>query len=359
MFAAPQIGLNHAVLLKARARRMMTNRRKFTTKMRKMRGVPALGRGAGSSSGSSGSSGGGGADVPSVRTSEEMDIELETQAQIKKEESARKRMAPVLKLQSMLVNSWVTTSQARKLLHAFKPPEPEPVAVAEEAHRHEGPRHAAKQAKPKAKPKPKPTLPPLPEAIAIPHSLSSDAVRVAMALFGRVTDLENIDELLNDREALSAAEAEELYMRLGWLNLYNPMRAERVYVLDMALGEHRGMMELLACMGEPGETWQCEVPGNTNGALFRYPKEKVCIPGFTLRALKGKWEMAPDTIPHEGFFRMRYSLEAFDAHKVPAKREAMMPRVLVGGARFPTRQELPDPDVFPAPSGRLYFASEV
>ena len=313
----------------------------------------------------------------SSQSTELLALEREAAAhreQIDAEDRAKQRAAPVAKLQSMFVNTWITVAHARKLLTklaeegrreigvdagvaAATSPSP---TTAEGGRRGSAAGHGrpgsaghGRPGSPKGKgghhahKHEKPAEPPLPRAIAIPHGPGSDSVRTVMSLFGRLVDLEHIDELLDDREALTAADAQELHMRLGWLNVYDPRKAERAYVLDMSLGEHRGVMELLASMGEPGETWQCEVPGNTNGALFRHPAEKACIPGFTLRALKGKWEMSPDAIPHAGFFRMRYSMEAFDAVKVPAKRQAMVPRVLVGAARFPEPAEVPDPDVFP------------
>ncbi|KAA0162237.1 hypothetical protein FNF27_06062 [Cafeteria roenbergensis] len=88
---------------------------------------------------------------------------------------------------------------------------------------------------------------------ALPLSVPGLRVEVAVSLFPRVLDLAEFDRVLF---ALSGPERKRVVRRLGWLNLWNPMRPDGDYVLDLRVWEERMMATLLAQLAvvEPGET---------------------------------------------------------------------------------------------------------
>ena len=84
-------------------------------------------------------------------------------------------------------------------------------------------------------------------------ALGKDQSDAAVAMFARVVDLENFDELLRMRE-IKPKWKQDIVNRLGWLNIGNPMKPEGLYDLDMMETDQRLMLRVLTNMGaeEPG-----------------------------------------------------------------------------------------------------------
>lgn len=80
-----------------------------------------------------------------------------------------------------------------------------------------------------------------------------DQSDAAVAMFARIVDLENFDELLRMRE-IKPKWKQNIVNRLGWLNIGNPMKPEGAYDLDMMETDQRLMLRVLTNMGaeEPG-----------------------------------------------------------------------------------------------------------
>ena len=91
-------------------------------------------------------------------------------------------------------------------------------------------------------------------------------VDLVVCLFSRIVDIHNFEIIL---EQLSAAEAGCVYMRLGWLNLFNPMKVEGSYELEMSRWEERMVAKMLISLAlrEPGQT-------NTHGS-FQWDRYEI------------------------------------------------------------------------------------
>jgi hypothetical protein len=89
-------------------------------------------------------------------------------------------------------------------------------------------------------------------------SRHSARVTALCIMFGRLTDLENIDECL---QCMNALEQREAIHRLGCMNIFNVQKPDRTYNLDLSYEDHRAMLRaLLLCNGvDHGENWSDEL----------------------------------------------------------------------------------------------------
>ena len=82
---------------------------------------------------------------------------------------------------------------------------------------------------------------------------------------------------------LTAYEAACVYCRIGWLKIFNPMKPEGSYELDVSLWEERMIVKTLCTLAtnEPGENWPC--------FSYRYSDNNntpaEIIPGWSLTSL--------------------------------------------------------------------------
>jgi hypothetical protein len=98
-------------------------------------------------------------------------------------------------------------------------------------------------------------------------------VDLVVSLFARVLDVNNFELVLN---CMTAKEVGCVYARLGWLKLYNPMKPEGSYVLDLRVNEERQVAKTLIALAvhEPGDNWiSCG---------FRWDSDVEPVPGWTL-----------------------------------------------------------------------------
>jgi hypothetical protein len=118
-------------------------------------------------------------------------------------------------------------------------------------------------------------------------------VELVVTLFARIYDLYFFDLLLGD---LSAPDRARVTHRLGWLNIFNPHRAELSYALDLREREDRLVAKLLVHMSviEPGE--------NVLDGQFAWDRCVDPVPGW---ALPQTW-FREDGMPVKGSLKLEY-----------------------------------------------------
>ena len=153
---------------------------------------------------------------------------------------------------------------------------------------------------------------------------------VLQLLFGRIVDLYNFHIV---HAALSEAEQAEAFYRLGWLNLFNPVRPVRQYDLDMSKPEEREMVRVLLNLaqeevlkyakdngGKDCESW---LNGrlNMSGLL-----SDTIVRDWDLRVLRLKWGRNEDNIPRTGYIRLGWD----NNYRYEEARLQLQSRFLVG-----------------------------
>eukprot|EP00602_Paraphysomonas_sp_CaronLab_P004794 CAMPEP_0185021358 /NCGR_PEP_ID=MMETSP1103-20130426/4051_1 /TAXON_ID=36769 /ORGANISM="Paraphysomonas bandaiensis, Strain Caron Lab Isolate" /LENGTH=1351 /DNA_ID=CAMNT_0027552843 /DNA_START=296 /DNA_END=4348 /DNA_ORIENTATION=+ len=98
-------------------------------------------------------------------------------------------------------------------------------------------------------------------------------VEVVVTFFEKLIDIYNFELVLRE---LSASETACVYCRLGWLNIYNPMKPEGSYELNLGTWEERQVAKslIILAMAEPGE--------NILGERFRWDAIMDPTPGWTI-----------------------------------------------------------------------------
>jgi hypothetical protein len=98
-------------------------------------------------------------------------------------------------------------------------------------------------------------------------------VDLVVTLYDRVYDPYNIELIFR---YLSTEEIACIYCRIGWLNIFNPMKAEGYWQFDISRREERVIVKMLAQLAvfEPGENWPIK--------HFRWDLEKPGMPGWEL-----------------------------------------------------------------------------
>jgi hypothetical protein len=107
-------------------------------------------------------------------------------------------------------------------------------------------------------------------------------VDLVVTLFDRLVDLHNFELILR---VLSPFEIGCCYARIGWLNLFNPMKPDGAHQLDLSRYEERVIVKILSglMVTEPGENWIDKG--------FRWQRDTDPVPG---------WEMVTTWMTDEG-----------------------------------------------------------
>jgi hypothetical protein len=123
-------------------------------------------------------------------------------------------------------------------------------------------------------------------------------VELAIYLFPRITDLNFFDIITG---SLPPRDQAKVIHRLGWLNIFNPQRADIRFALDMREREDRMIAKILVHMSviEPGE--------NVLDGQFSWDRCSNLVPGW---ALSQTW-FKEDGMPEKGSLKIRY----FSGHK--------------------------------------------
>lgn len=156
------------------------------------------------------------------------------------------------------------------------------------------------------------------------HAARPETARI---LFSRLIDLDNFYRIYD-----SLALATDQYMcvkTLGWLNLCNPMKPERVYALDVSIHDEREMTKLLVelAIAEPGENWINQ--------SFAPARGEPGLPGWKLPVRWEKDDGKDGGVNRAGFLEMEYySGQDRGCAPVPAFRRTLMNRTLCGTKQY-------------------------
>jgi len=131
------------------------------------------------------------------------------------------------------------------------------------------------------------------ESAAAEEDFSSVQVDIAVHLFARIFDTQHFDIIL---EAMPAQARARVVHRIGWLNVFNPHRAELSFALDLREREDRLVAKMLVHMSviEPGE--------NVLDCSFAWDRCVDPVPGW---ALPQTW-FNESGMPTKGSFKLRY-----------------------------------------------------
>ena len=135
-------------------------------------------------------------------------------------------------------------------------------------------------------------------------------VDVAATLFSRIVDLHNMELILRE---FSPLEAGCFYSRVGWLNVFNPMKPEGSYELDMGRWEERMVAKILLslAMREPGE--------NILNGAFQWDRDTEKTPGWVITQ---PW-LCDDTMQRKGLLSITYRSKS----NSPSSSQGLLPDV--------------------------------
>lgn len=132
-----------------------------------------------------------------------------------------------------------------------------------------------------------------PDGCVMRTDYGSYRVEIVISLFWRIKDIQNFDIILS---FLNASEAACVIGRLGLLTIFNPMKPENCYELDMAIYEQRQMVKMLMhyAVVEPGVNWFNQ--------KYSVDRNNVNIPGWELPLM---WNLK-ENLPEKGILCCKY-----------------------------------------------------
>eukprot|EP01035_Chromulina_nebulosa_P018847 gene18847-24632_t len=154
-------------------------------------------------------------------------------------------------------------------------------------------------------------------------------VQVFQSVFSHIVDLKNIYLIIE--ELFTLDEYEEACHRMGILNLFDPMRVDRFYALDLRRREYREWCKILIQLAivEPGENWVDE--------SYRYGRYDDPISGWIL---PNTWTQ-PDSDNygeggprHFGWLTLTYRSEGFGCAPNIPLRQQLRKKTLIGFKRI-------------------------
>merc|ERR1711871_885097 len=118
-------------------------------------------------------------------------------------------------------------------------------------------------------------------------------VELVVSMFSRIMDPHNFEVIAHQ---LNGYELGCVYARLGYLALFNPLKPEGAWELNIARREERMTAKALCLLStnEPGRNWI--------GETFRWERHKEGMPGWELTT---SW-MAEQTMPDRGILHCTY-----------------------------------------------------
>jgi len=124
--------------------------------------------------------------------------------------------------------------------------------------------------------------------------VGSYRVELIVSLFSRIVDLHNFNFLL---AVLTTEEIACIYIRIGWLCIFNPMKPEGVYRLDLSKWEERQIAKMLIHLSvvEPGINWYEE--------SYTSSHQGKPMPGWTLTKV---W-YTENGMPKQGILQLKMS----------------------------------------------------
>ena len=122
-------------------------------------------------------------------------------------------------------------------------------------------------------------------------------VDIVVMLFERLVDTHNFDLVLR---VLTPYEVACVIARIGWLNIFCPMKPEGCIELNLGVYEERQIAKMVNVLAtvEPGENWPVK--------QFKWKYQDECMPGWELKL---SWmEDLPNGagLPERGFMALQY-----------------------------------------------------
>ena len=116
-----------------------------------------------------------------------------------------------------------------------------------------------------------------------PDDIAFLRAQVIMSCFSHIIDQENMYILIDKH--LTYDECNEMYHRIGILNLLDPMNPDRLYRLDLRRNDQREWCKIITflAVAEPGDNW--------TDVEYRWGKFDAPVPGWTL---PGNWNSSYD-----------------------------------------------------------------
>eukprot|EP01040_Poterioochromonas_malhamensis_P006668 gene6668-7183_t len=149
-------------------------------------------------------------------------------------------------------------------------------------------------------------------------------IQLIQALFSHIIDLENMNMIID--EVLTFDERNEIFHRIGIMNLLDPMKPDRSYRLDLRRFDHREWVKILVTLAinEPGENWDEQE--------YRWGKYDDPVPGWSLPATwcandDGGVTGGPRS---HGWLRLKYRSKGYGCLPVFAVRKYLRKRTLAG-----------------------------
>jgi len=129
--------------------------------------------------------------------------------------------------------------------------------------------------------------------MSIPESCQRARADVLVMMYGKIKDIENLYDICDPPE-LNEEMCEEVINRLGWLNVFNPLKPDHQFNLNMKWRDHRVLAEILVELAvvEPGE--------NLQDQRYRWKPDSDWIPGWDVP------ESWVREIPQTGILQTRY-----------------------------------------------------
>jgi hypothetical protein len=118
-------------------------------------------------------------------------------------------------------------------------------------------------------------------------------VDIVVSLFSRIVDLHNFEFILAE---MSSIESSCLYTRLGWLNIFNPMKPEGCYELSMSRWDERMVAKLLLSLAVH------EVGENLIDGSFQWDRDAVKTPGWVVTP---SW-LCDESMQRRGYLTLTY-----------------------------------------------------
>eukprot|EP01038_Epipyxis_sp_PR26KG_P006849 gene6849-9376_t len=158
----------------------------------------------------------------------------------------------------------------------------------------------------------------------LPPEICYLRVQVITSVFSRLVDMDNMYKVIDN--VLTLDERNELFHRVGIMNVLDPMKPDRLYRLDLRRFDHREWVKILVALAiaEPGENWE--------QVEYRWGKYDDNVPGWTL---PGTWTMPDDGgnnagPRNHGWLRVSYRSYGNGCMPVMSVRRQLRKRTLAG-----------------------------
>ena len=154
------------------------------------------------------------------------------------------------------------------------------------------------------------------------HSFDQDdhtsQAKAVVALFSRISDLHNVDAVVR---ALSKRAQDEVLTRVGWLNLFNPLKPAFAYVVPLTFWDNRTLVATLLEMGK----------AEADGQVKEDPRTDVAVADLQVRwpAWMGHIPSHPGTLtalPHRRPAGQAGGARGAGARSLSARRSAVLVR---------------------------------